>query len=116
MALRREVSTSQVLPNWAYRAIIEQLHEGIIITTLDGSFRRMNQTAAKLYGYDKPEDFERHLQKLSDIFELRTFPERKLIPYREWPLSKLRHGVSKVSAKIYVKRRDIKHERLLEYY
>lgn len=115
MGLYSGNSGSQTLPEWACNAIIDQLDVGLVITTLDGAFRRMNLEAARLYGYDKPQDFERHLQNLSKLFELRSFPDKKLLPFKEWPLTRLRHGSRKIHTRLYVKRLDTKRERLIEY-
>lgn len=114
-SFNHEISGTQSLPEWASKAILEQLDIGLIITTLDGNFRRMNLEAARLYGFDNPQDFERHLLKLTNVFELRSYPDRKLIPFKDWPLTKLRHGARKVHARIYVRRLDSKREHLLEY-
>lgn len=115
MAVQQEVSATQSLPAWAYKAILEQLDEAVIIMTMDGSFRRMNPAAAKLYGYDEPDEYERHLPKLSSIFELRSYPDRKRIAFREWPSSRLRRGAQHVDLQAYLKRLDTKHEVLLHY-
>ena len=116
MALQQEVNAGDtILPIWTYRAILEQLQEGVIITSLGTNFRRMNHAAAKLYGYDDPRQFERSLPKLSSLFELQTYPGRKPIPYKDWPISKLRHGAKQVSQAAYVRRKDIKHELIVQY-
>ncbi len=116
MTLQPEVSKVQTtLPTWVYKAVLEQLHEGVVISAMDGSFRRINDAAAVLYGYDDPRDFAHQLPKLSSIFELRTYPAGKPLSYNEWPVSRLRHGARQVSATLYVKRRDKKHEVVLHY-
>ncbi len=117
MPLQHEVSTTQqTLPTWAYKAILEQLHEGVIIIALDGNYRRMNHAAAILYGYNDPADFQRTLPKPSSLFELRTYPGRKLIPYREWPISRLGNGTKTIDMMAYVKRRDSKRELVIQYH
>lgn len=115
MAATEQVLTPQTMPIWASKAIVEQLHEGVIILAIDGSFRRMNHAAARLYGYDHPSEFEQLLPKLSSVFELRSFPDRKLIVYRDWPMSKLQHGTRTVHMRVQLRRKDTAHSRILEY-
>lgn len=106
---------TQGLPAWASKAILEQIDEAIIITSMDGSYRRMNWQAAKLYGYKEPSEYERHLPKLSSVIELRSYPTRKRIPFRDWPSTRLQHGSRRIRLQAYLRRLDTKWEVLLTY-
>jgi PAS domain S-box-containing protein len=116
MAARRKTPPSlQSLPTWAYKTIMEQLHEGVIIASTDNNLRLMNRAAAAIYGYDDPSQFESHLHNLTKLFTLYTYPGRRQVADHNWPIRQLQAGRTSVHRTYFVKRLDTGAERVVEY-
>lgn len=70
----REPSTSSEDPLDRYRRLIEGSGVGLFQTTPDGEIRWVNRTAARIVGYDSPEEFR---SAVSDIREIYVDPSRR---------------------------------------
>lgn len=79
---RRTVGTEDVAPQSPgddlavdrYRRLIERSGVGLFETQVDGRIVWLNAAAARLVGYDTPDEF---LQKVSDIREIYVDPQRR---------------------------------------
>jgi PAS domain S-box-containing protein len=111
----REGAKIKSMPHWAYKDILGQLQEGIIIVSADGSYRHMNKTAAQLYGFRDPADFMEQFPRLAKLLEVRTYPDRQLLTPGEWPIAQLQKGIKHVHSELYVKRLDTNKEIIIEY-
>lgn len=114
--LRKKMAEAgQTLPAWAYKSLLGELHEGVVIVAIDNSSRAMNQAAAAIYGYANPEQFEKHLDSLPSLFVLRTYPQGRRLAEKDWPIRQLQSGKASITCTLLVTRLDSGIERVIEY-
>jgi PAS domain S-box-containing protein len=94
--------------------VIENLHEGLIITDPGGDYLHWNPAALRLLGFDDPEAGRRLLPHFPEIFELETL-EGDIVPVKEWPLARVRRGDTLEDVQLCVRRRGTEWERCFSY-
>ena len=73
------------------QTIVEGLHEGVVVSDLEGTLLHWNRAALDMHGFESLEDCRRKLPELTRIFELSTL-EGAVLPLEEWPLNRILRG------------------------
>jgi PAS domain S-box-containing protein len=97
-----------------FQVVIENLNEGLIISSMEGELLHWNQAAMEMHGYDEKEDWRRRIAEFRDIFELAT-PEGVVLPVTEWPLSRIIRGETVRDCLIRIRRIGTDWERYFSY-
>ncbi|MEJ2725736.1 MAG: MASE3 domain-containing protein, partial [Deltaproteobacteria bacterium] len=84
-----EVRARKLVEELAARdqAILNSMHEGLILADAAGNVLKMNPAALTLHGFESAEQVITNLKDFPGKFELRTL-DGSLIPLEDWPLSK----------------------------
>ncbi len=72
-------------------AIYNHMTEGLVIFDPDGNLVDMNPASLAIHGLDSVADLRRHLDTLTDFFEIRDLDD-KLLPTEEWPIGRVLRG------------------------
>ena len=117
-SLNTAESNSSLLPNapnsngsvWAQLpAILEAVSDGIVVYDMDGHVVMANEALAHMNGYATAEEMHKDLSSYDRIYELRT-PEGEVVPFDEWPASKVLRGESLSNLELYGRRKDTGQE------
>jgi len=83
-------------------AVLASMTEGIIIADPQGNIIQMNDAAARIHGFTRPEEFQRHLKDFPATFEVHALDGR-VLPLDEWPLARLLRGDRFTNFEVYVR-------------
>ncbi len=72
-------------------AIVENLSEGVVVSTLDGELFQWNRAALEMHGLANLEEARRNLPEFAGYFELHTL-EGEPVPLADWPMSRALRG------------------------
>ncbi|MES2663964.1 MAG: EAL domain-containing protein [Pseudomonadota bacterium] len=97
------------------QSVIENLHEGLVISELDGRIIYWNRAGLAMHKYERQEEgLLRKFPDLQDIFELKDL-NGKILSFNEWPLSRVLHGEILKDCEAHVRRLDIPWSRIFSY-
>jgi len=99
LAAQTEASLAQL------EAVLTSMTEGLVISDLQGNVLSMNPAALRLYGYDTPEQAQRPLRELAQLFQLRS-PQGRRLPLKQWPLPRVLRGETFSNLEVQVHRLD----------
>ncbi len=85
--------------------ILENLAEGLVVSTLEGEVFLWNRAALDMHGFKSLEECRRRLPELTDTFELSTL-DGAVLPLEEWPLARILRGERLRDLEIRVRRLD----------
>jgi len=95
-------------------AVLNSIHEGVVITDLSGNILTMNPSALVFHEYANVEQVRQQLHQLLDIFELSDL-EGRTVPFEQWPLSRVLRGECFTDFEVRVKRKDTGTTRIGSY-
>jgi PAS domain S-box-containing protein len=72
-------------------AVIENLSDGLMTCSLEGTVMTANPAAMRLYGFSSVGDWQRPLADYASLFELSTL-EGEPVTFEEWPFSRILRG------------------------
>ena len=72
-------------------AILNQMTEGLVIFDPEGNLRDMNPAALAIHGFDSVDRIQRHLDSLTDVFELYDLSGNPLAT-EDWPIGRALRG------------------------
>lgn len=87
-------------------AVLNSIHEGVVISDLEGNVLTMNPAALAIYGFEKVEQVRRQLSELQGVFELFDLDGRPL-PREQRPMLRVLRGERFSDCEVRVRRRDI---------
>ena len=94
--------------------ILENLSEGVIVSTIDGDIFQWNRFGWKMHGFASLEDARRKLPEFADLFELRTL-DGKIITFEQWPLPRVLRGEKLRDWDVRIRRISTGAERILSH-
>jgi len=86
-------------------ALIHQMTEGLVIFDPRGNLLDMNPAALAIHGYDTVSSLQRHLNALSDVFEIYDLDGEPLA-LEDWPIGRVLRGESFGNYEVRVRRVD----------
>ncbi len=95
-------------------SIFQTVADGIIVSDMAGNVLLVNEAMARLHEYERPEEMKRNLTYFATVYEL-FYPDGRLVPYGEWPLSKVLRGESVADWELRLRRKDTGREWFLSY-
>jgi len=94
--------------------IIENLTEGLVVSSIDGDLLHWNRTALEMHGLTSLEEARRRLPELADTFELATM-DGTVLPVEDWPLARILRGESSRNWDIRIRRLHNHWQRIFSY-
>lgn len=100
---RAEQEREQLLVQ--FNAVLDSIHEGVVIADLKGNILTMNQSALSIHGYDSMAQARQKLRQYLKTFELFD-RDGSLLPYEQWPLARVLRGERFADWDLRVRRKD----------
>lgn len=85
--------------------IIENLHEGLVISNLDGQLTSFNQAGLAMHGFSSLEEGLLKLPQFHKILELSTL-DGSVLKFEEWPLARVMAGEELTDYEVCLRRID----------
>ena len=86
-------------------AVLESIHEGVVIFDLGGNILRMNQSAVVIHDYESIEQVRNQQNQYQETFELSDLDGRPLL-FDQWPVSLALRGERFADYEVRVLRKD----------
>ncbi|HEY6009074.1 MAG TPA: PAS domain S-box protein, partial [Geobacteraceae bacterium] len=86
-------------------AVLNSIHEGVVISDLEGNVLTMNPAALAMYGFESVEQVRRQLSELQNVFELFDLDGRPL-PLEQRPMLRVLRGERFSDCELRVQRKD----------
>ncbi|MDX9973398.1 MAG: PAS domain S-box protein [FCB group bacterium] len=96
------------------RAVVENLAEGLVVSTMDGDLIHWNRAALDMHGFTNLDECRRHLRHFVDIFELSKLDGEVFQP-AEWPLARVLRGERLSNMELRIRRLHGDWERIYSY-
>jgi signal transduction histidine kinase len=94
--------------------IIENLHEGLVISDLDGQFTSFNQAGLAMHGFSSPEEGLLKLPQFHEMFELSRL-DGSVMTFEEWPLALVMAGEVLTDYEVCLRRIDKDWQAIFSY-
>ena len=111
---RRQAESALREAQERFAVVVENLREGLVITSRDSSLLHWNPASLRLVGFDDVEEGRRRQREFDELFEL-TRPDGTVVPSEQWPLARVRRGEQFEDYEVRVSRRDRDWSRILSY-
>ena len=85
--------------------IIENLHEGLVISDLDGQLTSFNQAGLEMHGFTSLEEGLKKLPEFHKILEL-SAPDGAVLTFEQWPLARVMAGEELTDYEVCLRRTD----------
>lgn len=96
------------------RTVSQNLTEGLIVVKPDDHALRWNPSALAMHGYTSQENELYYLERLRDIYEMRTI-DGKIVPFEQWPIPRILRGENFRNYEILLRRKQTEWERIFSY-
>jgi two-component system sensor kinase FixL len=96
------------------QTIIENLHEGLVISDLDGQLTHFNQAGLAMHGFSRREEGLKKLPQFHEILELSTL-DGSVLKYEEWPLARVMAGEVLTDYEVCLRRVDKDWQAIFSY-
>jgi PAS domain S-box-containing protein len=97
-----------------WKAIVENMAEGVILTDPAGNMIEWNDAALKMHGYQSLDQVRTNVADVVNTFELRD-TRGNLLPPDHWPVARLLRGESFAASELHVRRTDAPLEAIISY-
>jgi PAS domain S-box-containing protein len=94
--------------------IIENLHEGLVISDLDGQLTHFNQAGLVMHGFPTLEEGLLRLPQFHMMFELSTL-DGSVLKFEEWPLARVMAGDVLTDYEVCLRRTDKDWQAIFSY-
>jgi PAS domain S-box-containing protein len=96
------------------QTIIENLHEGLVISDLNGQLTHFNQAGLVMHGFSSLEEGLLKLPQFHEIFELSTL-DGAVLKFEEWPLARVMAGELLTDYEVCLRRIDKDWQAIFSY-
>ncbi|MDX6305485.1 MAG: two-component system, LuxR family, sensor kinase FixL [Blastocatellia bacterium] len=96
------------------QTIIENLHEGLVISDLNGQLTHFNQAGLEMYGFTSLEEGLKKLPQFHEIVELSTL-DGAVLEFEEWPLARVIAGDVLTDYEVCLRRIDKDWQAIFSY-
>ncbi len=95
-------------------AVIENLSDGLMTCSLEGTVMSANPAALELYGFSSLAECQRPLADFSSLFQLSTL-EGDAVSFEEWPFSRILRGGSVSNLELKIRHLLLGWEKIFRY-
>jgi PAS domain S-box-containing protein len=96
------------------QTIIENLHEGLVISDLDGQLTHFNQAGLEMHGFTSREEGLLKLPQFHTMFELSAL-DGSVLKFEEWPLARVMAGEVLTDYEVCLQRIDKDWQAVFSY-
>jgi PAS domain S-box-containing protein len=96
------------------QTIIENLHEGLVISDLDGQLTHFNQAGLEMHGLTSPVEGLKKLPQFHEILELSAL-DGPVLKFEEWPLARVMAGEVLTDYEVCLRRIDKDWQAIFSY-
>jgi PAS domain S-box-containing protein len=96
------------------QAIIENLHEGLVISDLNGQLIHFNQAALEIHGFSSLEEGLLKVPRFHEILEISTL-DGTVLKFEEWPLARVIAGEVLTGYEVCLRRIDKDWQAIISY-
>jgi PAS domain S-box-containing protein len=96
------------------KTIIENLHEGLVISDLHGHLTQFNQAGLEMYGFSSREEGLLRLPQFHEILEISTL-DGSVLKFEEWPLARVIAGEVLTNYEVCLRRIDKDWQAIFSY-
>jgi PAS domain S-box-containing protein len=96
------------------QTIIENLHEGLVISDLNGQLTHFNQAGLEMHGFNSLEEGLKKLPQFHEILELSAL-DGSVLKFEEWPLARVMAGESLTDYEVCLRRIDKDWQAIFSY-
>ena len=115
VAERKQAEAALNESNDRLTAVMENLTEGLIMADDQGLVSYWNPMALAINGFASMDDCQRPLAEFSEMFELQPLNEDRLLPFEDWPMSRVLRGEKLHDWELRLRRLDQGWEKIIEY-
>ena len=90
-------------------SVLQTVSDGVLVSDMTGSVLFVNAAMARIHGYESADEMRRNLVEFAPLYEL-SHPDGRLIPYDDWPLSRILRGESVTDWQLRLLRKDTGRE------
>ena len=90
-------------------SVFQTVSDGIVVSDMEGKFLLVNEAEARITEYASAEEMKQKFSYFVETCEL-YYPDGRLVPTGEWPLSKVLRGESITDWNLRARRRDTGRE------
>ncbi|GEM_PF-1072109 len=90
-------------------AVFQSIQDGIVVTDMTGNFLLVNESEARICGFQSAEEMKKNLAYFVDVFEL-FHPDGQPLPIGEWPLNRILRGETIPDLELRGRRHDTGQE------
>jgi PAS domain S-box-containing protein len=94
--------------------VMQNLTEGMVVSTLDGQILHWNQAAVQQHGFANEEEARRKMEAFSQFFTVATL-DGEIVPFEQWPLPRIMRGEKLRACELRIRRLDADWERIFSY-
>ena len=94
--------------------VMQNLTEGMVVSTLDGQILHWNQAAVQQHGFANEEEARRKVEAFSQFFTVATL-DGEIVPFEQWPLPRIMRGEKLRACELCIRRLDADWERIFSY-
>ena len=94
--------------------VIQNLTEGMVISTLDGQLLHWNPAALEQHGFANEAEARKQVEDFKNIFTLATL-DGVVIPFEQWPLPRIIRGEKLRGCELRIRRLGTDWERIFSY-
>ena len=94
--------------------VIQNLTEGMVISTLEGQLLHWNQAALDQHGFASEAEARRNVGEFRNNFMLTTL-DGTAVPFEQWPLTRIMRGEKFRGCELRIRRLDAGWERVFSY-
>ena len=95
-------------------SVFQTVSDGVLVSDMTGNVLLVNEAMARIHGYESAEEMRRNLIEFAPLYEL-SHPDGRLVPYDEWPLSRILRGESVTGWQLRLRRKDTGREWFFNY-
>src|SRR5215213_8328630 len=95
-------------------SVFQTVSDGIMVSDMQGNLLLVNEAMSRIHEYDNADAMMRNLDYFAPLYEL-FYPDGRLIPYEEWPLSRVLRGETVTDWELRMRRRDTGREWFCSY-
>ncbi len=90
-------------------AVFESVADGITVFDMQGNIILLNESQAKISGYDNANEMKRNIEYFAKVYQL-FYPDGEPCPVKDWPISRVYRGEAFTNFELHAKRTDINRE------
>ncbi|HEV7300711.1 MAG TPA: PAS domain S-box protein, partial [Tepidisphaeraceae bacterium] len=105
-------ATEAALSRW--QAVVGCMADGVVVADAAGNLPEWNAAALEMHGYASLDEVRKHLNDFPEVLEL-TSDDGRVVPLREWPMSRVLRGETFLGYEVGVRRLDAELQRVISY-